>query len=82
MQNLFLKQKLYGGNCETCPILDKKFGRMVEGFVDKKEKIIKLNQKKEDSFDFDSEEQIKDDDIFQEEKAIYNMVINMSKKED
>ena len=81
-QNLFLKQKLYGGNCETCPILDKKFGRMVEGFVDKKEKIIKLNQKKEDSFDFDSEEQIKDDDIFQEEKAIYNMVINMSKKED
>ena len=40
-QNLFLKQKLYGGNCETCPILDKKFGRMVEGFVDKKEKIIK-----------------------------------------
>ena len=55
---------------------------MVEGFVDKKEKIIKLNQKKEDSFDFDSEEQIKDDDIFQEEKAIYNMVINMSKKED
>ena len=81
-QNLFLKQKLYGGNCETCPILDKKFGRMVEGFVDKKEKIIKLNQKKEDSFDFDSEEQIKDNDIFQEEKAIYNMVINMSKKED
>ena len=81
-QNLFLKQKLYGGNCETCPILDKKFGRMVEGFVDKKEKIIKLNQKKEDSFDFDSEEQIKDDDIFQEEKAIYNMVTNMSKKED
>ena len=81
-QNLFLKQKLYGGNCETCPILDKKFGRMVEGFVDKKEKIIKLNQKKEDSFDFDSEEQIKDDDIFQDEKAIYNMVINMSKKED
>ena len=81
-QNLFLKQKLYGGNCETCPILDKKFGRMVEGFVDKKEKIIKLNQKKEDSSDFHSEEQIKDDDIFQEEKAIYNMVINMSKKED
>ena len=81
-QNLFLKQKLYGGNCETCPILDQKFGKMVEGFVDKKEKIIKLNQKKDDSFDFDSEEQIKDDDIFQEEKAIYNMVVNMSKKEE
>ena len=50
----FLKQKLYGGNCETCPIRDIKFKKLVEEFIDKKEKIIAMNTKKDEYDEEDS----------------------------
>ena len=87
-QNLFLKQKLYGGNCETCPIRDIKFKKLVEEFIDKKEKIIAMNTKKdeydeEDSASYDYENfdnhNKDEEDLFKEEREIYDMVINLDK---
>lgn len=87
-QNLFLKQKLYGGNCETCPIKDNKFKKLVEEFIDKKEKINAINTKKdeydeEDSASYDYENfdnhNKDEEDLFKEEREIYDMVINLDK---
>ena len=79
-QNLFIKQKLIGGNCENCPIIEKKFGKLVEEFVDNKERKTALNKRTSfDDSDYEDKKEEEDDMLFKEEKKIYNIVMNMKK---
>ena len=58
----------------------KNFGKLVEEFVDNKERKTTLNKRTSfDDSDYEDKKEEEDDMLFKEEKKIYNIVMNMKK---
>ena len=86
-QNMYIQQKIFGGNYESCRIRDRRFGNMLTGFIKAKEEMAERRKQRENEEDFISDEGENHDDTlrrdeeeaFKNERDIYKMVMDMNK---
>ena len=86
-QNMYIQQKIFGGNYESCRIRDRRFGNMLTGFIKAKEEMAERRKQRENEEDFISDEGENHDDTlrrdeeeaFKNERDIYKMLMDMNK---
>ena len=88
-QNIYIQQKIFGENYESCRIRENKFVNMVSKYTTNKEDQIERHKNEMNVFSdidesetsFDNEALRKEEEeAFKNEKDIYQMVMNLNKK--